>query len=298
MNIKEDQLEQNEEEEIEDKYINNKKSSLKEEGKINNFSFGKKNNKNSDEYKNNEEINLKDKDKYTNLKPYLANNNNQYNNIHFINNLDENNLDSEYSTPNDEADELDDEEFDNSNIESETQNDLYDTEKNSNKEFPNIINLFKEDSNHAEKELESQKRIMEITEAFNLFDKDCDGNIDIKELVTVMRTLGYDPDKQELEDIIKTFDVDKSGTIDKDEFINLLTTKIKEQKDDKDLLEIFNMFDKDRDGLICETDINYIIDEIGEEFDIQIVKELITLGDDDKDGKINFIEFKKIFTKN
>ena len=185
-----------------------------------------------------------------------------------------------------------------SNIENETQNDLYDTEKNSNKEFPNIINLFKEDSNHAEKELESQKRIMEITEAFNLFDKDCDGNIDIKELVTVMRTLGYDPDKQELEDIIKTFDVDKSGTIDKDEFINLLTTKIKEQKDDKDLLEIFNMFDKDRDGLICETDINYIIDEIGEEFDIQIVKELITLGDDDKDGKINFIEFKKIFTKN
>ena len=74
--------------------INNKKSSLKEEGKINNFSFGKKNNKNSDEYKNNEEINLKDKDKYTNLKPYLANNNNQYNNIHFINNLDENNLNS------------------------------------------------------------------------------------------------------------------------------------------------------------------------------------------------------------
>ena len=55
------------------------------------------------------------------------------------------------------------------------------------------------------------------------------------------------------------------------------------------------MFDKDRDGLISEKDINYIIDEIGEDFGEDIVKELINMGDEDKDGKINFIEFKKIF---
>ena len=48
-----------------------------------------------------------------------------------------------------------------------------------------------------------------------------------------MRTLGYNPNKEELDDIIKTFDEDESGTIDKEEFINLLTTKMKEQKDDK-----------------------------------------------------------------
>ena len=61
------------------------------------------------------------------------------------------------------------------------------------------------------------------------------------------------------------------------------------------MLEIFNMFEKDRDGLINENDINYIIDEIGEDFEDEIIKELINMGDEDKDGKINFIEFKKIF---
>ena len=132
-------------------------------------------------------------------------------------------------------------------------------------------------------------------EAFNLFDKDCDGNIDIRELATVMRTLGYNPNKEELDDIIQTFDEDGSGTIDKDEFINLLTTKLREQKEDKDLLEIFNMFDKNRDGFISEDDINYIIDEVNDDLDEDIVSELIRKGDEDNDGKISFIEFKKIF---
>ena len=169
------------------------------------------------------------------------------------------------------------------------------SEKESMEDFPNMMNIFKEDPNKEKKEKEEQKRILEITEAFNLFDKDCDGNIDIRELATVMRTLGYNPNKDELDDIIKTFDEDESGTIDKDEFINLLTTKLKEQKEDKDLLEIFNMFDKNRDGYITEDDINYIIDEIGEDIDEDIVTELIKKGDDDNDSRINFIEFKKIF---
>jgi len=192
----------------------------------------------------------------------------------------------------------DDDDLNNSRNEYSIQNKYDDTEKESNEEFPNIINLFKDDPNKEKRDIENQRRIIEITEAFNLFDKDCDGNIDIKELGTVMRTLGYDPNKEELDDIIKTFDVDESGTIDKEEFINLLTTKMKEQKDDKDLMEIFNMFDKDRDGLINEGDINYIIEEIGEDIQPDIIKELINMGDEDKDGNINFIEFKKIFTKN
>ena len=291
MSIVEEQINQesyrpDEEEDLKDNNSDNK-DIFEEEEKINNFSFGKRDKKLLEESSKNDE-----KSDYINLyKKYKEN----YKNHRENGDLIEKNFDSEYSTPNDEAGEIEDDEdyYDSKNDDS--QNRIYDSEKESNDEFPNIINLFKDDSNKEKKNVENQRRILEITEAFNLFDKDCDGNIDIKELVTVMRTLGYDPNKEELEDIIKTFDVDKSGTIDKEEFINLLTTKIKEQKDDKDLLEIFNMFDKDRDGLISENDINYIIDEIGEDFEEEIIKELISMGDEDRDGKINFIEFKKIF---
>ena len=287
MSIVEEQINENykNEEEEDEKDVNSDyKDYSKEEEKINNFSFGKRDKKLFEEASKNE-----DKSDYINLyKKYTEN----YKYRQEEDGLMENNFDSEYSTPNDEEGEIDDEGFIGSREEDSFQQ-RYDSKIDSNDEFPNIINLFKEDTNN--KKSENQRRILEITEAFNLFDKDCDGNIDIKELVTVMRTLGYNPNQEELDDIIKTFDVDKSGTIDKEEFINLLTTKIKEQKDDKDLLEIFNMFDKDRDGLISEKDINYIIDEIGEDFGEDIVKKLINMGDEDKDGKINFIEFKKIF---
>ena len=259
------------------------------EEKINNFSFGKKNKKifTSSNL-------IEDKSLYM---PYTKNNNNSTD-INYINykDNDEYGENEEYSEQNEEDGEIDDEEeYDNYKNEDSIQEKYDDdSDKDSNGKFPYIINLFKKKKKD-KNDVVNQRRIMEITEAFNLFDKDCDGNIDIKELATVMRTLGYDPNQEELDDIIKTFDVDKSGTIDKEEFISLLTTKLKEQKDDKDLLEIFNMFDKDRDGFICEKDVNYIIDEIGEEFDKEIIKELFSMGDDDKDGNLNFIEFKKIF---
>ena len=245
-----------------------------ENEKINNFSFGKHDKKLLENPNNN--IN-----KLTYI-PYSKNFNEAYN----YNNLqeqeeeedemEENNDDNEYGPKNDEEGELEEEEedFEDSKNGDSIPKRYEDSEKDTYEEFPNIINLFKDNSHKEKRDILNQRRIMEITEAFNLFDKDCDGNIDIKELATVMRTLGYDPNKEELDDIIKTFDVDESGTIDKEEFINLLTTKLKEQKDDKDLLEIFNMFDKDRDGLISEDDINYISEEIGEKFEKDIIKEL------------------------
>ena len=279
-----------EEEEEDEKESNNQynNENSKEEEKINNFSFGKKNKKIFPSSNLIEDTNL--------YMPYVKNNINSTDINYNYKGDEEYGENEEDYEQNEEGGEIEDEEeYDNYKKEDSIQEKYEeDSDKDSNGKFPYIINLFKKKKKD-KNDVVNQRRIMEITEAFNLFDKDCDGNIDIKELATVMRTLGYDPNQEELDDIIKTFDVDKSGTIDKEEFISLLTTKLKEQKDDKDLLEIFNMFDKDRDGLISEKDVNYIIDEIGEEFDKDIIKELFSMGDDDKDGNLNFIEFKKIF---
>ena len=186
------------EEEEDEKEINNsnkdENSKGDEEEKINNFSFSKHDKGLMKGLSNTE-------DKFNPINIYKRNQESSKNQKEEGDSLQ--NIDSEYSIPNNEAIEIeDDEELEDSKNGDSIPKRYYDSEKDSNEEFPNIINLFKEDSGKDKKSVENQKRILEITEAFNLFDKDCDGNIDFKELVTVMRTLGYDPNKEELEDII------------------------------------------------------------------------------------------------
>jgi calmodulin len=53
--------------------------------------------------------------------------------------------------------------------------------------------------------------IVEYKEAFSLFDKDGDGTIAIKDLRTVMRSLGRNPTDAELEDITNEVDWDGNG---------------------------------------------------------------------------------------
>ena len=47
---------------------------------------------------------------------------------------------------------------------------------------------------------EEKEKNLEFKEAFNVFDKDCDGFITTDELATVMRSLGHNPTKEELEE--------------------------------------------------------------------------------------------------
>ena len=67
---------------------------------------------------------------------------------------------------------------------------------------------------------EDQKK--EYEEAFSLFDKNGDGTITVNELATVMRSLGSNPTNSELQDMINEVDSDGNGTLEFDEFCQLM----------------------------------------------------------------------------
>ena len=75
------------------------------------------------------------------------------------------------------------------------------------------------------------EQIAEFTEAFSLFDTNGDGTITIKELGTVMRSLGQNPTEAELQVMINEVDADTDGTID---FLEFLTMMARNMKDDDD----------------------------------------------------------------
>lgn len=59
----------------------------------------------------------------------------------------------------------------------------------------------------------TEEQIAEFREAFNLFDKDGDGNITTKELGTCMRSLGQNPTEGELNNIACEIELNGTGNL-------------------------------------------------------------------------------------
>lgn len=81
----------------------------------------------------------------------------------------------------------------------------------------------------------SEEQISEFAEAFKLFDKDLDGRITSSELGIVMRSLGQRPTEQELKNMVTIVDQDGNGTIEFNEFLNLMSRKAKETDKEDEL---------------------------------------------------------------
>ena len=63
-----------------------------------------------------------------------------------------------------------------------------------------------------------EAEVAKLWQAFGVFDADKSGSISVAELGAVMRSLGQDAPEDQLRALIDEVDVDRSGTIDFDEF--------------------------------------------------------------------------------
>lgn len=84
---------------------------------------------------------------------------------------------------------------------------------------------------------EDQKQ--EIREAFDLFDADGSGTIDVKELKVAMRALGFEPKKEEIKKMIADIDKEGAGTIDFNDFLTLMSQKMSEKDTKEEILKAF-----------------------------------------------------------
>ena len=65
-----------------------------------------------------------------------------------------------------------------------------------------------------------------------------------------MRALGFEPKKEEIKKMIADIDKDGSGTIDFDEFLQMMTAKMSEKDSREEILKAFRLFDDDETGKI------------------------------------------------
>merc|ERR1712083_961558 len=106
----------------------------------------------------------------------------------------------------------------------------------------------------------------QFKETFMMFDKDGDGTVSTKELGAVMRSLGTNPDPEELEAMIDDADADGSGSVDFGEFVEMMIKREAEKETPEDLKQAFRVFDKDGNGFVSTSEIKYVLSRIGVNF--------------------------------
>jgi len=138
----------------------------------------------------------------------------------------------------------------------------------------------------------SQEKLVELRVAFDLFDNDNDGKIDLAELGKAIEKMGQKLSMEDLREIVKEVDSDYNGTVEFDEFISLMESKMKDVDSEEELYEAFKIFDKNGNGKVSKSDIRSVLSSLREMISPQELQDLMDKYDIDKDGYLNYEEFK------
>ena len=140
----------------------------------------------------------------------------------------------------------------------------------------------------------TDEQVIEFREAFQAFDKDGNGSITTKELGTVMRSLGQNLSEAEIKEMIDIVDEDKNGTIDFQEFLNLMARNMKIVNKEEELLDALNTLDQDGSGKISKYKLRNIILKTDKKMTGEEIEEIIKTFDMDEEGNIDVQDFIQI----
>jgi len=144
----------------------------------------------------------------------------------------------------------------------------------------------------------TEAQIAEFKEAFNLFDRDGDGNISTQELGTVIRSLGANPTNAEIRELISEVDEERTGLIDFPTFLTLAARQLQNVRGEDVVLAAFRVFDKENSGFVTAADIRHVLLTLGETLTADEVDRMIAEADTGKTGKINYVEYAKVLIAN
>ena len=143
----------------------------------------------------------------------------------------------------------------------------------------------------------TEDEIEEIKEAFDLFDTDGSGSIDPKELKAAMQSLGFEAKNQTIFQMISDLDKNKSGTIDFEEFLDMMTARMSDKDSREDIAKVFRLFDDDNTGQITLRNLRRVARELGETMTDEELQEMVDRADSNGDGNVSFDDFFNIMTK-
>ncbi len=139
------------------------------------------------------------------------------------------------------------------------------------------------------------EEIKQFKSVFDKIDIKQTGFIDVKEVQKIMRDFGSDITLEDIEAMMSDIDVNKSGNINFEEFLEFLrrsnndTASTNEEEDE--VLRAFQTFDKNGDGHLTCTEFKHILTTLGDKFTEKEVDEIFKEIDINHDGILEYREF-------
>lgn len=143
----------------------------------------------------------------------------------------------------------------------------------------------------------TEEQLLEVKEAFNVFDSEQTGGLDARELKAALSALNVKISKDEIRLIYSEFGKDIREKINQEEFFEIVTPRLPDRHTKDYIKMIFKYFDLDNSEKISMRNLKKIAQEIGETLSDEELKEILEEADKDNDGFIGFDDFYRIMRK-
>ena len=139
--------------------------------------------------------------------------------------------------------------------------------------------------------------IIEIKNAFDMFDIDNNGTINPNELKNAMENQGYKNMNSTVFNLVSNMPVDGIEKVNFEQYIELMSKEAVDDTSVEEIRRLFRMFDVEGTGFIELSNLKRIARELGESLDERDMRELLKQSDLDGDGRVSFQDFYSIMNK-
>jgi Ca2+-binding EF-hand superfamily protein len=143
--------------------------------------------------------------------------------------------------------------------------------------------------------------VRRVAEAFDVFDHECNKTVDVREIGTIMRSLGCYPTEAELHDLIAEVEEDEpTGFIRFEKFqpmmVRVLTERRYRPANEEQLLKAFTVLDKEQKGHLTVDELRKYMMEEGEHFTQEEMDEMLQASVDPEKEVILYKDYVTLMT--
>lgn len=135
--------------------------------------------------------------------------------------------------------------------------------------------------------------VTECKELFAMFDGDGGGSIDRDEFGQMMRTLGLNLNDRELDEFFAEMDEDGGGSVEFDEMLDMLKKISQHSTPELEFKEAFKFFDLDNSGEITCKELMRVVNTMGGDITLDMAEEMICNATGSDEGVVDLEGFKQ-----